>query len=326
MGQTTENPTYDIDVGEGTSEVQVNIEEDGKAEIVEPVANEEEGKGPALAEPKDEQAAAAPAQEETAELKEYSESVKKRIDKLTSKLREAERREQAAIEYAKGVQSQFQKAQERAVQSDYGRITEAKSRVDTQLLTIKQIIKKAREEGDIDTETEAQERLAALAHEQRQLNEILANQGQVPPQQPIYNPPAQPQQIYQQPQFVQPAQPQVDPKAEKWAEDNPWFGQDYAMTYAAWGIDKQLREGEGFDGSSEEYYDELNRRIRAQFPQKFAAQQPRQQRQNVQSVAPATRSSGVNSARRSVRLSPSQVAIAKKLGVPVEEYAKYVKE
>ena len=327
MGQTTENPTYDIDVGEGVSEVQVNIEEDGKAEIVEPVANEEEGKGPALAEPKDEQAAAAPAQEETAELKEYSESVKKRIDKLTSKLREAERREQAAIEYAKGVQSQFHKAQERAVQSDYGRITEAKSRVDTQLLTIKQIIKKAREEGDIDTETEAQERLAALAHEQRQLTDILATQGQMPPQQPIYNPPAQPQQIYQQPQFVQPAQPQVDPKAERWAEENPWFGQDYAMTYAAWGIDKQLREGEGFDGSSDEYYDELNRRIRAQFPQKFAAtQQPRQQRQNVQSVAPATRSSGVNSARRSVRLSPSQVAIAKKLGVPVEEYAKYVKE
>jgi hypothetical protein len=98
------------------------------------------------------------------------------------------------------------------------------------------------------------------------------------------------------------------------------------MTYAAWGIDKQLREVEGFDGSSDEYYDELNRRIRAQFPQKFAAPQSRQQRQNVQAVAPATRSSGVNSARRSVKLSPSQVAIAKKLGVPIEEYAKYVKE
>jgi hypothetical protein len=98
------------------------------------------------------------------------------------------------------------------------------------------------------------------------------------------------------------------------------------MTYAAWGIDKQLREAEGFDGSSEEYYDELNRRIRAQFPQKFAAQPNRQQR-SVQPVAPAARSSGVNTnARRSVRLSPSQVAIAKKLGVPIEEYAKYVKD
>jgi len=98
------------------------------------------------------------------------------------------------------------------------------------------------------------------------------------------------------------------------------------MTYAAWGIDKQLREAEGFDGSSDEYYDELNRRIRAQFPQKFAAQPNRQQR-SVQPVAPAARSSGVNNnARRSVRLSPSQVAIAKKLGVPIEEYAKYVKE
>ena len=325
MGQTTENPTYDIEVGEGVEPVQVDIEEDGKAEVVEPTA-EERPTEPALAEPK-EPAPAQAAQEEGSELKEYSESVKKRIDKLTSKLREAERREQAALEFAKGVQNQFQKAQERAVQSDYGRMTEAKSRVESQMLTIRQIIKKAREEGDIDTETEAQERLATLVHEQRQLNDILGAQGQVPPQQPIYNPPVQPQQIYQQPQFVQPAQPQVDPKAERWAEENPWFGQDYAMTYAAWGIDKQLREAEGFDGSSDEYYDELNRRIRTQFPDKFAAPQPRQQRQNVQSVAPATRSSGVNSsARRSVRLSPSQVAIAKKLGVPVEEYAKYVKE
>ena len=188
MGQTTENPTYEIEVGEGVEPVQVNIEEDGKAEVVEPIA-EERPNEPALAAPKDEMPAQA-AQEEGTELKEYSESVKKRIDKLTSKLREAERREQAAIEYAKGVQSQFQQAQQRAVQSDYGRITEAKSRVDTQLLTIKQIIKKAREEGDIDTETEAQERLAALAHEQRQLNDILSTQGQVPPQQPILLPAA----------------------------------------------------------------------------------------------------------------------------------------
>jgi hypothetical protein len=141
-------------------------------------------------------------------------------------------------------------------------------------------------------------------------------------QQQQYQPPAQ-QQYQAPPQQAN----RVDPKAETWAEDNDWFGQDTTMTYAAWGIDKQLREVEGFDGSSDEYYDELNRRIRAQFPQKFAAQPNRQQRQSVQAVAPAARSSGVNTnARRSVRLSPSQVAIAKKLGVPLEEYAKYVKE
>lgn len=325
MSQVTANPTYDIEVGEKDNEVNVDIDENGKAEVVESVEPEN---GPALAEPKDEN----PAQEakaEQGELKDYSEGVKKRIDKLTSKLREAERREQAAIEYAKGVQNQFQQAQQRAVTSDYGRLAEAKSRVDTQLMTIRQIIKRAREEGDIDTETEAQERLASLALEQRQLQEYLsqAPENVATTQQP-YAPP-QPQQAYQpQAQYQQPPQQQakVDPKAEQWAEENPWFGQDYSMTYAAWGIDKQLREAEGFDGSSEEYYDELNRRIRAQFPQKFAAQPNRQQR-SVQPVAPAARSSGVNTnARRSVRLSPSQVAIAKKLGVPIEEYAKYVKE
>jgi len=317
MSNVTANPTYDIDVGNETdNEVNVDIDENGKAEVVE---SEETDNGPALGEPKDE-SPAKEAKADTGELKDYSEGVKKRIDKLTSKLREAERREQAAIEYAKGVQGQFQQAQQRAVNSDYGRLAEAKSRVDTQLMTIRQIIKRAREEGDIDTETEAQERLASLAHEQRQLQDYLNQKPEPVAQQQAYVPPQQIQQPVQQ------QAPRVDPKAEMWAEDNPWFGQDYTMTYAAWGIDKQLREAEGFDGSSEEYYDELNRRIRAQFPQKFAAQPNRQQR-SVQPVAPAARSSGVNSnARRSVRLSPSQVAIAKKLGVPIEEYAKYVKE
>jgi hypothetical protein len=320
MSNVTANPTYDIEVGnEKDDEVNVDIDENGKAEIVEEAAPD----GPALAEPKDLPAKEAKDQE-GGELKDYSEGVKKRIDKLTSKLREAERREQAAIEYAKGVQSQAQVAQQRAVNSDYGRLTEAKSRVDTQLMTIRQIIKRAREEGDIDTETEAQERLASLAHEQRQLQDVLSRAPeQVAPQQAYV-----PQQQFQPQQVQQPVQqaPRVDPKAEIWAEENPWFGQDYTMTYAAWGIDKQLREAEGFDGSSEEYYDELNRRIKAQFPQKFAAQPNRQQR-SVQPVAPAARSSGVNTnARRSVRLSPSQVAIAKKLGVPIEEYAKYVKD
>lgn len=320
MSNVTANPTYDIEVGnEKDNDVSVDIDENGKAEVVESAETEA---GPALAEPKEDAPAREAKAEEPGELKDYSEGVKKRIDKLTSKLREAERREQAAIEYAKGVQSQAQMAQQRAVNSDYGRLTEAKSRVDTQLMTIRQIIKRAREEGDIDTETEAQERLASLAHEQRQLQEYLSRAPEQVAAQPAYNP--QPQ--YQQPQQTVQQAPRVDPKAEVWAEENPWFGQDYSMTYAAWGIDKQLREAEGFDGSSEEYYDELNRRIRAQFPQKFAAQPNRQQR-SVQPVAPAARSSGVNTnARRSVRLSPSQVAIAKKLGVPIEEYAKYVKE
>lgn len=323
MGQTVENPTYELDLGEGVEGVEVNID-GNEANLVETsitagVGSDTEGQ-PLDAAAKEEKPVQQADAKEGDELKDYSESVKKRIDKLTSKLREAERREQAAIEFAQGVQQKFLNAEQRVVQSDLGRINEAKSRVETQMMTIKQIIKKAREEGDIDTETEAQERLVALMHEQREIGQYLERA----PQQAV-----QQQQVYQQPQFQPPVQqqPRPDSKAEEWAEQNPWFGQDYAMTYAAWGIDKQLREAEGFDGSSDEYYDELNRRIRGQFPQKFAAQTNRAPKQNVQAVAPAARSSGVNnSARRSVKLSPSQVAIAKKLGVPVEEYAKYVKE
>ena len=327
MGQTVENPTYELDLGEGVEGVEVEVEATGKPDvetsITAGIGSDQEGQP--LSQQADAQADDKPAaQEKTKELEEYSESVKKRIDKLTSKLREAERREQAALEFAQGVQQKFLNAEQRATKADSERINEAKSRVETQMLTIKQIIKKARDEGDIDTETEAQERLMSLIHEQRELQGYIQQAEQQPPQQqPQFQAPAQ-----QQPQFQQqPQQPRVDSKAEKWAEENEWFGQDYTMTYAAWGIDKQLREVEGFDGSSDEYYDELNRRIRGQFPQKFAAQTNRAPKQNVQAVAPAARSSGVNnSARRSVKLSPSQVAIAKKLGVPVEEYAKYVKE
>ena len=325
MGQTVENPTYELDLGEGVEGVEVNID-GNEANLVETsitagVGSDTEGQ-PLDEASKEDKPAAEADQKDGGDLKEYSESVKKRIDKLTSKLREAERREQAAIEFAQGVQNKYLNAEQRVVQSDLSRLGEAKSRIETQMMTIKQIIKKAREEGDIDTETEAQERLMALMHEQREVGQYLERA----PQQA----PAQAQQQYQQPQqFQQRIQqaPRPDSKAEEWAEQNPWFGQDYAMTYAAWGIDKQLREAEGFDGSSDEYYDELNRRIRSQFPQKFSAQNNRAPKQNVQAVAPAARSSGVNnSARRSVKLSPSQVAIAKKLGVPVEEYAKYVKE
>ena len=327
MGQTVENPTYELDLGEGVEGVEVDIN-GSEANLVETSVTAGLGsdtEGQPLDEARAEEKPAAQAdQKDGEELKEYSESVKKRIDKLTSKLREAERREQAAIEFAQGVQQKFLTAEQSVAKANLDRMGEAKSRVETQMMTIKQIIKKAREEGDIDTETEAQERLMSLMHEQREIGQYLDQ-----PQRSVQQPPAQPQQFQQQQQFQQPVQqaPRPDSKAEEWAESNPWFGQDYAMTYAAWGIDKQLREAEGFDGSSDEYYDELNRRIRGQFPQKFSAQTNRAPKQNVQAVAPAARSSGVNnSARRSVKLSPSQVAIAKKLGVPVEEYAKYVKE
>jgi hypothetical protein len=253
------------------------------------------------------------------ELEQYSDKVKKRIDKMTARLRESQRREDAALEYARNVQSQLQQANQRYQTSDQHRMAEAKSRIETQSVALKQIVRKAREEGDMDTEMEAQERLSQLVVEQRQLQnyEAMAQQRAAQPE---------PQAVQQQqPRPQQASRP--DPKAEQWAEDNPWFGKDTVMTHAAWGIHRQLVQEERLDPQSDEYYDELNRKLRETFPQKFSqsAQNSRSAR-SAQAVAPANRSSGVNSARRTVRLTPSQVAIAKKLGVPLEEYAKYVKD
>lgn len=250
------------------------------------------------------------------ELDEVSEGVQRRISKLTARMREAERREQAAIEYAKGLQNQTQTLQQKLVQTDYSRLNEAKTRLETQQVQLRQIIAKAREENDVNTELEAQERLSALSGEQRQVAGWLQTQQAAVEQHrnaPVQQAPAQ-----------QPQRPAPSPRAEEWAEQNAWFGQDRVMTYAAWGIHQTLVEQEGVDPSSDEYYTELDKRVRSTFPDKFK-DQSRQQR-SAPAVAPAARSSGINSARRTVRLSPSQVAIAKKLGVPLEEYAKYVKE
>ena len=251
------------------------------------------------------------------ELDEISEGVQKRISKLTARMREAERREQAALEYAKGLQNQTQSLQQKLVQTDYSRLNEAKTRLETQQVQLRQIIAKAREENDLSTELEAQERLSALGGEQRQVAGWLQTQHEEVEKH--RNAPVQQAPVQQQPQ-----RPAPSPRAEEWAEQNSWFGQDRVMTYAAWGIHQTLVEQEGVDPNSDEYYTELDKRVKNTFPDKFR-DQSRQQR-SAPAVAPASRSSGINSARRTVRLSPSQVAIAKKLGVPLEEYAKYVKE
>ena len=284
---------------------------------------------------KDEQNVAPAAQsdsqsEHRSELETVNDAVQRRISKLTARMREAERREQAAVEYAKGLQNQTQTLQQKLVQTDYSRLTEAKARLDSQQTALRQIITKAREENDVSTEIEAQERLSTLLHEQRQVAGWLQDQPQNNQQQvqQQYAPQQQPaQQQYQQPA---PQQARPSPKAEDWATKNTWYGQNRMLTYGAWGIHQTLIEEEGVEPDSEEYYTELDRRLRDEFPKHFAGEQSsnqssRQQR-SAPAVAPASRSSGINSARRTVRLSPSQVAIAKKLGVPLEEYAKYVKE
>jgi len=305
MTQVMNDSQLEFDLGEGEKATDVSFD------------RPENDEGPAAPEP-EANIFQKPEQESAPknELDEVSEGVQKRISKLTARMREAERREQAALEYAKGLQNQTQTLQQKLVQTDYSRLNEAKTRLETQQVQLRQIIAKAREENDVNTELEAQERLSALGGEQRQVAGWLQSQQEVVQQQQYQQ--AQPAPVQQQPQ-----RPVPSPRAEEWAEQNSWFGQDRVMTYAAWGIHQTLVEQEGVDPSSDEYYTELDKRVRSTFPDKFS--QSRQQR-SAPAVAPAARSSGINSARRTVRLSPSQVAIAKKLGVPLEEYAKYVKE
>ena len=304
------NEELDFNVGEDEQEATVEMNEDGsdaKLAVEEPPAVEE---APAKQ--------AAPAEEE---LDDYSGKVKKRIDKLTARLRETQRREEAALEYARNVRQQNEQLEQRYQKTDTERLQEAQGRVDSHLIALKQVIKKAREEGDIDTETEAQQRLTSMIWEQQRLNET-SNQRRQEAEKPK---PAQ-----EQPEILRPRMPEPDLKAEEWAEQNTWFGTNTVMTHTVRGIHMDLVQKEGFDPSSDEYYSEIDRRMSRIFPSEYGIEPtPQNNRTNrpVQTVAPATRSSGVNnSARRSVRLSPSQVAIAKKLGVPLEEYAKYVKE
>ena len=300
----------EFNLGDGETETDVAIEqsEDGSKTTAEVVKNEPE---------MDVEQEDAPSSHRE-ELESVSEGVQKRISKLTARMREAERREQAAVDYAKGLQSQTNTLQQKLVNTDYSRLNETKSRLEIQQQTLKEIIKRAREEGDIDTETEAHQRLTDMVMEQRQVAGYLQQQSEEIER--YKQQPAPQQQVQQAPQ-----KPAPSPRAERWAGDNPWFGQDRVLTYAAWGLHQTLVEQEGVDPNTEEYYTQLDQRLRDEFPKRFAPQQTRQQR-SVPAVAPASRSSGVNSARRTVRLSPSQVAIAKKLGVPLEEYAKYVKE
>lgn len=307
MANEMDNDQLEFDLGEDEKAATVTFENDADG-------NQEEGKIQVeRPEPKE-------TSSHSDELGSVNDAVQKRIAKLTAKMREAERREQAAVEYAKGLQSQTHQLQQKLVHTDYSRLSEAKTRLDTQQVQLRQIIQKAREEGDMDTEMEAQERLSGLIQEKGQVSGWLQQQEHA-----VRNPAPQPQ--------YQPAQPQraaPDPRAEDWAAQNTWFGQDRMLTYAAWGIHQELIEKEGVDPQSDEYYTELDRRLRDEFPKKFAGEkssnQSTRQQRSAPAVAPASRSTGINSARRTVRLSPSQVAIAKKLGVPLEEYAKYVKE
>ena len=250
--------------------------------------------------------------EDKDELKDYSDGVQKRIAKLTRKMREAERQREEAVTYAQNVTQQKNHAENRLSKLDRSYVSEFENRVTTSLAAAKQALKNAIESQDVEAQISAQEQLATLSVENARLNSLKANAVQTPRE----------KQVNVTPQQQQPAQ-QSDPRAEEWASSNSWFGNDTAMTYTAFDIHKKLVEQEGYDPKSDEYYDEVDSRIRLEFPHKFdkVVDTTTKRAKPAQAVASANRSA-TSGRKKTVKLSPSQVAIAKRLGVPLEDYAK----
>jgi len=255
------------------------------------------------------------------EMDEYGSKVQSRIDKLTKRLREAERREQAAVQYAQGVQKEAQTQAQRANQLDSGYVAEFGDRVAAQITETKNELKQAMDLGDVDKQVEAQAKLSRLSIEEERAASHKAQRERLQQEMQARGvDPNQPQMPQQMPRQAPPPR-EPDPKATDWAEKNTWFGSDEPMTLTSFSIHRKLME-EGFDPQSDSYYSEVDKRMRETFPHKFE-----QQVSPSQTVASANRGAAPARARKgSVRLTPSQVAIAKKLGVPLSEYAKYVKE
>ena len=254
--------------------------------------------------------------EEKGDLEDYSEKVKKRINRLTFQIREAERREKAAVEYAKGLKNKYEVIEKKFDETDSNYLKEYGSRVEAEREKVKNGLKAALEANDVDKIAEAQDALSRLSVEKEKValaqaeKELRAKQAEEE---------KATETTSQQPQA------QISPRAQQWAEDNEWFGSDRVMTSAAMGIHEDLIQ-QGIDAESDEYYNQINKRMKEYFPQKFAqktTEEVRPAKEPVQNVGSVSRRSG---GRKSVKLTKSQVVIAKKLGVPLEEYAKYVKE
>ena len=246
--------------------------------------------------------------QQTKELEEYSEGVKRRIAKLTKKMREAERREEAATLYARGVLEEQEKLKSRLAKLDTGYVSEMEGRVKSSMEAAVAKLAKAREDNNLKDEVSAQAEISRLGYEEARLNDLKSKQ--VKEEKPVE----------QQEELNQPIPRRIDPKAQEWAEKNTWFNKDLVMTEGAKAIHRQLVEEEGYDpvNQSEEYYSEIDKRIALEFPHKFVKKEE-ETTKPTQTVASATRSS--RSGRKTQRLTPSEVAIAKKLGVPLDKYA-----
>ena len=317
MPDVEENKTVDIDTS-GPS-VDIELENESKEtetpEVETSTEETTETKVEATEEKKEE-----PAKEEKEkELEQYSDSVQRRIAKLTHKWREAERQAEEAAEFAKAQIKLKEVAEAKVSKLEPGFLKSTEDSIKSGLAAAKAQLAKAREAGDIDAEVEAQALISEYGYKQAKFVETktradeLAKAKETEVKTPEIN--LNRRQV---------SEGTPDPKAESWAQRNSWFGQDSAMTYTAFDLHKKLTEQEGYDPSSDEYYSEIDKRIRLEFPHKFANNTSKgETTKPVQTVASAKRST--NTGRKTVRLTPSQVAIAKKLGVPLEEYAKQLK-
>ncbi len=244
-------------------------------------------------------------------LKDYSDKVQKRIKKLTFQVREAERKERAALDYAKGLKEKFESAEKRFEETDTNYLKEYDARIEAERIKVKNDLKVALDAQDSEKIMEANDALTKLAVEKEKVSMSLQDKE------------ARKKEEESQPQAQEQVTPPVSQRAQKWAEDNDWFGSDRVLTNAAMSIHEELVQ-QGIDGESDEYYNQINKRMKEYFPQKFAqSSEETTKAAPVQNVASVSRRSG---GRKSVKLTKSQVVIAKKLGVPLEEYAKYVKE
>ena len=298
-----------IDVGEENEKsIEVNLDEQQPKEE----AAKEEKVEVEQVEAKEEK----PVEEKKDELKEYSEGVQKRIAKLTRKMREAERQKEEAVAYAQSIKNRNDEMEGRMSKMDTSYVSEFESRVKTGLAAAKLALKNAIESQDVEAQIAAQQQLAALTMDEARVNSLkVANE---------QKPKAQEREVNITPQ--QRAPQQSDPRAEEWASRNSWFGNDSAMTYTAFDIHKTLVEKEGYDPKSDEYYTEVDKRIRLEFPHKFdkIESSTTERAKPAQNVASARRSASTGR-KKTVKLTPSQVAIAKRLGVPLEDYAKQLK-
>jgi hypothetical protein len=318
-------PMVDIDTSGEDTEV---ILENPKPEVEVETKEEDSSPAPQAEEPREEKAEGSDAQpeakqeekpeEKKEELETYSKDVQRRIAKLTKKWREAERQKDEALSFAKNQKDQKEKLQKKYSKVEQAGVKDREQRITSGLQAAAAKLAAAKEAGDLAAEVDAGKEIARLGYEEARLNEAKAAYEDMAKAEPkeMEIPKVSPQQT-----------PQADPRAEAWGSKNKWFGTDTAMTYTAFDLHKKLVDEEGFDPSSDEYYSEIDKRIRLEFPNKFDTTDDKVQNNTTkptQIVASAKRS--VNkSGRKTVRLTPSQVAIAKKLGVPLEDYAKQLK-